>query len=50
VPVGADAREEQNNAAERLDLLLVSRALCIDVSRVAVEEVGVLRLDVDVPE
>lgn len=50
VAVLADAAEEQVDAAGRLDLLLVLHALGLEVRRVAVQDVHVVRPDVDVRE
>ena len=50
VAIGPNAREEELDAPIRLDLLLVAIALDLQIGRIAVEDVDVLPLDVDVPE
>ena len=48
--IGSDTREEELDPAVLLDLVLVPPALDGEVSCIAVEQVGILRLDVNVAE
>jgi len=50
VPIGPDAAEEELDPPRAPDLLLVRDALLLEVGGVAVEDVDVRRVDVDVAE
>lgn len=50
VPVGTDAADEQLDATGLLDLRLVRGALRLQVWCIAIEDVRILRIDVDVTE